>query len=152
MATSGSILLLVTVWASIQDGWGLPVVKQLDSGVPAAPVRTRRCACSNQLDSECHYFCHLDIIWINTPSKTTLYGLGGSMLRRKRSTGRCTCTKPDDQTCKGFCSLRPEATTITSPHADMLDILRAAAKKSQKALDAQRSDGYQPPQAQGKIA
>uniref|UniRef100_A0A671RW96 Endothelin-like toxin domain-containing protein n=1 Tax=Sinocyclocheilus anshuiensis TaxID=1608454 RepID=A0A671RW96_9TELE len=32
-------------------------------------VRSKRCSCNNQLDSECHYFCHLDIIWVNTPSK-----------------------------------------------------------------------------------
>lgn len=35
-------------------------------GVPQR-ARTKRCACSSILDSECHYFCHLDIIWVNTP-------------------------------------------------------------------------------------
>ncbi|KAF4021926.1 hypothetical protein G4228_013297 [Cervus hanglu yarkandensis] len=30
-------------------------------------LRTRRCSCSSWLDKECVYFCHLDIIWVNTP-------------------------------------------------------------------------------------
>lgn len=33
----------------------------------AAHRRARRCSCSSLLDEECVYFCHLDIIWINTP-------------------------------------------------------------------------------------
>ncbi|KAJ8372498.1 hypothetical protein AAFF_G00282050 [Aldrovandia affinis] len=55
------------------------------------------------LDSECHYFCHLDIIWVNTPSKMTLYGLGSPLSRRRRSPGRCACANPDDRTCTSFC-------------------------------------------------
>uniref|UniRef100_A0A665UT36 Endothelin-like toxin domain-containing protein n=1 Tax=Echeneis naucrates TaxID=173247 RepID=A0A665UT36_ECHNA len=73
------------------------------SSIPTQRIRTKRCACNNFLDSECHYFCHLDIIWINTPSKTTLYGLGSILSRRRRSTGRCTCAKPDDRSCTSFC-------------------------------------------------
>ncbi|MBV96475.1 Endothelin-2, partial [Eschrichtius robustus] len=30
-------------------------------------LRPRRCSCSSWLDKECVYFCHLDIIWVNTP-------------------------------------------------------------------------------------
>ena len=30
-------------------------------------VRTKRCSCATFLDKECVYFCHLDIIWVNTP-------------------------------------------------------------------------------------
>ncbi|XP_016856001.2 endothelin-2 isoform X1 [Homo sapiens] len=30
-------------------------------------LRLRRCSCSSWLDKECVYFCHLDIIWVNTP-------------------------------------------------------------------------------------
>lgn len=42
------------------------------SGEPAAeggPVRhrARRCTCFTYKDKECVYYCHLDIIWINTP-------------------------------------------------------------------------------------
>uniref|UniRef100_A0A8C7NDZ7 Endothelin-like toxin domain-containing protein n=1 Tax=Oncorhynchus mykiss TaxID=8022 RepID=A0A8C7NDZ7_ONCMY len=70
---------------------------------PPHRVRTKRCACNNQLDSECHYFCHLDIIWVNTPSKTTVYGLGSPLSRRRRSAGRCVCADSDDHTCTSFC-------------------------------------------------
>uniref|UniRef100_A0A672K2Y0 Endothelin-like toxin domain-containing protein n=1 Tax=Sinocyclocheilus grahami TaxID=75366 RepID=A0A672K2Y0_SINGR len=69
-------------------------------------VRSKRCSCNNQLDSECHYFCHLDIIWVNTPSKTTVYGLGSPLARRRRSTGRCFCASPADRTCNVFCHYR----------------------------------------------
>uniref|UniRef100_A0A3Q4G0B6 Endothelin-like toxin domain-containing protein n=1 Tax=Neolamprologus brichardi TaxID=32507 RepID=A0A3Q4G0B6_NEOBR len=78
---------------------------EVQERVPTHRLRTKRCACSNPLDSECHYFCHLDIIWINTPSKTTVYGLGGAFSRRRRSTGRCTCANRDDQPCAKFCYL-----------------------------------------------
>lgn len=30
-------------------------------------VRHKRCSCATFLDKECVYFCHLDIIWVNTP-------------------------------------------------------------------------------------
>lgn len=30
-------------------------------------VRTKRCSCNSWDDKECIYFCHLDIIWVNTP-------------------------------------------------------------------------------------
>uniref|UniRef100_A0A3Q4G0K4 Endothelin-like toxin domain-containing protein n=1 Tax=Neolamprologus brichardi TaxID=32507 RepID=A0A3Q4G0K4_NEOBR len=81
---------------------------EVQERVPTHRLRTKRCACSNPLDSECHYFCHLDIIWINTPSKTTVYGLGGAFSRRRRSTGRCTCANRDDQPCAKFCYLREQ--------------------------------------------
>uniref|UniRef100_A0A8C5C547 Endothelin-like toxin domain-containing protein n=1 Tax=Gadus morhua TaxID=8049 RepID=A0A8C5C547_GADMO len=68
-----------------------------------ATRRTRRCSCNSRQDSECHYFCHLDIIWINTQSKTTLYGLGSSVARRRRAAGRCFCASPTDRTCSRFC-------------------------------------------------
>ncbi|XP_011385479.1 endothelin-3 [Pteropus vampyrus] len=29
--------------------------------------RARRCTCFTYKDKECVYYCHLDIIWINTP-------------------------------------------------------------------------------------
>ncbi|XP_051892412.1 endothelin-1-like [Pristis pectinata] len=38
--------------------------------------REKRCSCSSMRDKECIYFCHKDIIWVNTPGKTTPYGLG----------------------------------------------------------------------------
>ncbi|NXG17711.1 EDN1 protein, partial [Grallaria varia] len=80
----------------------------------ASPRRARRCSCSSLLDEECVYFCHLDIIWINTPEKTVPYGLGGpsrsrrslkdtvpEMLTEPRS--RCRCTNQKDKKCLNFC-------------------------------------------------
>ncbi|MEQ2188901.1 hypothetical protein GOODEAATRI_019697 [Goodea atripinnis] len=29
--------------------------------------RSKRCTCYTYKDKECVYYCHLDIIWINTP-------------------------------------------------------------------------------------
>nr|XP_032836069.1 endothelin-3-like [Petromyzon marinus] len=37
----------------------------LRSHQPAA--RRKRCSCASVLDRECVFFCHLDIIWIDTP-------------------------------------------------------------------------------------
>lgn len=51
-------------------GSGLPFAEkqELLSLTPRPrPVRTKRCSCNNWDDKECVYFCHLDIIWINTP-------------------------------------------------------------------------------------
>ncbi|XP_069549129.1 endothelin-2 isoform X2 [Brachyistius frenatus] len=126
MSTHRSIFLLVTFWASMQEGLGLPVMKQLeveDNDVPIHHVRTKRCACSNLLDSECHYFCHLDIVWVNTPSKTTVYGLGGALSRRRRSTGRCTCANHDDQTCTHFCHPSPEIKSVKRHQLHILGLL-----------------------------
>ncbi|XP_070691612.1 endothelin-2 [Pempheris klunzingeri] len=141
MSTNTSVLLLITLWASMQDGLGLPVMKQLDAAdsdcVPTQRVRTKRCACSSLLDSECHYFCHLDIIWVNTPSKTTVYGLGSALSRRRRSTSRCTCANLDDQTCTNFCQPSPEITLKRSVKIRQLNIrsiLRAAPSRSKRAL------------------
>lgn len=39
-------------------------------------------------------------------SKTTVYGLGGALLRRRRSTGRCTCADVRDEACSNFCRVR----------------------------------------------
>ncbi|MEQ2252167.1 hypothetical protein ILYODFUR_018914 [Ilyodon furcidens] len=156
MPTHSSLLLLVTLWASLQDGLGLPVVKQAEpeatDGARTHPVRTKRCSCSNLLDSECHYFCHLDIIWVNTPSKMTVYGLGGGLQRRKRFAGRCTCARLDDKTCTSFCYLRPEIQSEKRPQLDILSILRDAVHNSKQALDTGHSGGELLFQAQRKNA
>uniref|UniRef100_A0A3B1K2N2 Endothelin 1 n=1 Tax=Astyanax mexicanus TaxID=7994 RepID=A0A3B1K2N2_ASTMX len=60
--------------------------------------RTKRCSCSTFLDKECVYFCHLDIIWVNTPKRTVSYGLGNAP-RRKRSAPRATDTQPQRCRC-----------------------------------------------------
>ncbi|XP_075868751.1 endothelin-2-like [Nelusetta ayraudi] len=137
MGTNASILLLITLWASVQDGLALPVARQQEveaaDSTPSHGLRTKRCSCSSQLDSECHYFCHLDIIWVNTPSKTTGYGVGSPLSRRRRSTSRCACANPDDKTCSNFClqSSEPDSPKPLARRRAlmMLNILRALAKK-----------------------
>ncbi|NXJ77718.1 EDN1 protein, partial [Trogon melanurus] len=80
----------------------------------AAPRRSRRCSCSSLLDEECVYFCHLDIIWINTPEKTVPYGLGGPSRSRRslkdtvpemlaEPSNRCQCANQKDKKCLNFC-------------------------------------------------
>ncbi|CAG6015768.1 unnamed protein product [Menidia menidia] len=154
MSPHSSLLLFVTFWASIQGGLGLPVVKQLEvegnEGMKAHPMRAKRCACSNLLDSECHYFCHLDIIWVNTPSKTTVYGLGGGLLRRKRSTDRCSCANLSDQPCNSFCHRRSEIKLVQRPQLDIIGILRAAADRSKGARDARLSNREETSEAERK--
>ncbi|MCJ8728105.1 hypothetical protein PDJAM_G00000530 [Pangasius djambal] len=102
MALYTFIIFSISWSAVLHEGFGLPVMNQSAGKVPHRQ-RTKRCSCLSQLDSECHYFCHLDIIWVNTPSKTTVYGLGSPLARRRRSTGRCFCANPADQTCNTFC-------------------------------------------------
>ncbi|XP_076827961.1 endothelin-1 isoform X2 [Brachyhypopomus gauderio] len=45
----------------------------------------------------------MDIIWVNTPSKTAVYGLGSPLVRRLRSANRCFCANSADQACYSFC-------------------------------------------------
>ncbi|XP_006839364.1 PREDICTED: endothelin-3 [Chrysochloris asiatica] len=76
--------------------------------------RARRCTCFTYKDKECVYYCHLDIIWINTPEHTVPYGLSNywGRFRGKRSSEwppswthpRCTCVEIADKTCVHFCS------------------------------------------------
>ncbi|KAH0510990.1 Zinc finger protein 831 [Microtus ochrogaster] len=93
--------------------------EQEAQGVPAHP-RPRRCTCFTYKDKECVYYCHLDIIWINTPEQTVPYGLSNyrGSLRGKRSSGpfpnssqpssrtrlRCACMGRDDKACALFCA------------------------------------------------
>ncbi|KTF96165.1 hypothetical protein cypCar_00024531 [Cyprinus carpio] len=105
-----------------------PVLSMLSSGIfdLAAPAslghgtaqgtpisvrhsRTKRCSCASFMDKECVYFCHLDIIWVNTPERTVSYGLGNAP-RKKRSItepvvpkSRCKCADSQDKTCSSFC-------------------------------------------------
>ncbi|KAM6994705.1 endothelin-2 isoform 2-T2 [Tautogolabrus adspersus] len=133
MSPDTSLFVLITFWASVQDGFGLPVMEQLhaeaDDNVPTQRVRTKRCACSSQMDSECHYFCHLDIIWINTP---------------RRSTCRCTCASPGDQTCTNFCKHSPGTInpkrSLKKRHFNILSILRVTAITSGRTLGVPDSE------------
>ncbi|XP_016385717.1 endothelin-3 isoform X1 [Sinocyclocheilus rhinocerous] len=74
--------------------------------------RARRCTCYSYKDKECVYYCHLDIIWINTPERTVPYGMSsyrGSQRVRCSAEGsvggqRCTCALHSNQECNAFCS------------------------------------------------
>ncbi|KAL0962174.1 hypothetical protein UPYG_G00336670 [Umbra pygmaea] len=111
-------LTMLTICLLMQNGFGLPVSSQLErhEQVPSQSVshhnRVKRCSCSNWLDKECIYFCHLDIIWVTTPNKVIPYGLGSPLSRRRRSTGRCECAHPADRTCTGFCHNSSENTSV----------------------------------------
>uniref|UniRef100_A0A8C5P7G3 Endothelin 2 n=1 Tax=Leptobrachium leishanense TaxID=445787 RepID=A0A8C5P7G3_9ANUR len=74
---------------------------------PNLHTRTKRCSCSNWMDKECIYFCHLDIIWVNTGGQTLPYGLGSPPRRRKRTLSRCQCKDMADRKCAIFCNLEP---------------------------------------------
>ncbi|XP_049921009.1 endothelin-3b [Epinephelus moara] len=80
--------------------------------------RSKRCTCYSYKDKECVYYCHLDIIWINTPERTVPYGMssyrgpqrirravGGQATEREGArTQRCVCTVLDvDPQCHNFC-------------------------------------------------
>nr|XP_057940748.1 endothelin-3b isoform X2 [Doryrhamphus excisus] len=80
--------------------------------------RSKRCTCYSYKDKECIYYCHLDIIWINTPERTVPYGMssyqGAQRLRRavtgqpseheQTNTQRCVCASLDaDPECHQFC-------------------------------------------------
>ncbi|KAJ6664514.1 hypothetical protein lerEdw1_007171 [Lerista edwardsae] len=84
------------------------------SSAPWPPRRSKRCSCSSMMDKECIYFCHLDIIWINTPERTVPYGLGvRSRTRRsledasheslQEPHNRCQCANRKDKKCIKFC-------------------------------------------------
>ncbi|XP_010871916.1 endothelin-2 [Esox lucius] len=111
-------LTVVSVCVLLGDGFGLPVSGQLELHGQSTPqsgshhTRVKRCSCSNWMDKECIYFCHLDIIWVNTPNKIMPYGLGSPLSRRRRSLSRCECAHPADRTCSGFCHHSSENPTI----------------------------------------
>ncbi|XP_030618723.1 endothelin-3 isoform X1 [Delphinapterus leucas] len=86
--------------------------------------RARRCTCFTYKDKECVYYCHLDIIWINTPERTVPYGLSNyrGSFRGRRSAGtfprssqpskgtpRCACAESEDAACVHFCTWTPAA-------------------------------------------
>ncbi|XP_034092645.1 endothelin-2 [Gymnodraco acuticeps] len=93
-------LTLLIICMALQDGCGHPLSEH--------HVRTKRCSCNSWDDKECIYFCHLDIIWVNTPSKLLPYGLGSPLSRRRRSAERCECLNSADKTCSRFCQKSSE--------------------------------------------
>ncbi|XP_030578083.1 endothelin-1 [Archocentrus centrarchus] len=71
--------------------------------------REKRCSCENQKDKECIFFCHIGIVWVNTPSQLVPYGFGSVRLRRDVS--RCRCMESKDAECLKFCTVhkKPQA-------------------------------------------
>ncbi|XP_071757495.1 endothelin-1 [Centroberyx gerrardi] len=90
---------------------------------PGRHVRTKRCSCATFLDKECVYFCHLDIIWVNTPERVVSYGLGNAPRTRRAVADsmatnrgpRCKCLSENDSACTNFCSLENHPRYKTSP-------------------------------------
>ncbi|XP_036888434.1 endothelin-2 isoform X2 [Sturnira hondurensis] len=119
--------LALALLVALHEGKGQATATQ-EQPVPTprargSHLRPRRCSCSSWLDKECVYFCHLDIIWVNTPGQTAPYGLGNPPRRRRRSLpGRCECSSARDPACATFCHRRPwteiEATPGTGSSAD----------------------------------
>ncbi|CAN8200757.1 unnamed protein product [Coccothraustes coccothraustes] len=103
MGSHPAVLLALALCALLEAGLGHPPA---ESHLAARP-RSKRCSCNSWLDKECIYFCHLDIIWVNTPGHTAPYGLGSPPRRRKRSAGRCECSHSRDSICATFCHGRP---------------------------------------------
>uniref|UniRef100_A0A3P8XNZ7 Endothelin-1 n=1 Tax=Esox lucius TaxID=8010 RepID=A0A3P8XNZ7_ESOLU len=71
---------------------------------PVHHIRNKRCSCATFMDRECVYFCHLDIIWVNTPERVVSYGLGNASrkkraIRDSKQDPRCKCVREDDGTC-----------------------------------------------------
>uniref|UniRef100_A0A4W4DS56 Endothelin-1 n=1 Tax=Electrophorus electricus TaxID=8005 RepID=A0A4W4DS56_ELEEL len=100
MLSSG--IVHTAIPASLGEGAG--------SSIIARHPRTKRCSCATFLDKECVYFCHLDIIWVNTPERTVSYGLGNAPRKKRSVEGsrateipRCKCTDSSDSTCSLFC-------------------------------------------------
>ncbi|XP_075995526.1 endothelin-1 [Genypterus blacodes] len=87
---------------------GSPTASAVTQGRHA---RTKRCSCSTFLDKECVYFCHLDIIWVNTPERVVSYGLGNAPRAKRALTDsmvtssgpRCKCLRDADSACSNFC-------------------------------------------------
>ncbi|CAL8351852.1 unnamed protein product [Gadus morhua 'NCC'] len=93
----------------------------LDRSSAGPRRRAKRCTCYSYKDKECVYYCHLDIIWINTPERLVPYGMSGSQgprrLRRSARTEggrrgaepqpqRCACALESDGVCGRFCVIR----------------------------------------------
>ncbi|XP_036915889.1 endothelin-3 isoform X2 [Sturnira hondurensis] len=108
-----------------------------EQAAPGGPVhhRARRCTCFTYKDKECVYYCHLDIIWINTPEQTVPYGLSSyrGRVRGRRSawpfprspqplewTRRCACAASHDLACMRFCT-RTLAVSRSSVAAETRD-------------------------------
>ncbi|XP_075706675.1 endothelin-2 [Rhinoderma darwinii] len=129
-AGSVAMCLAVAVTATIS----LP---EISSTVPPnSHARIKRCSCNNWMDKECIYFCHLDIIWVNTGSQMLPYGLGSPRRRRKRASARCQCGDVKDRTCNSFCqkTSRANADRKSSSTQEIIPVNNFLNMKSQVRL------------------
>ncbi|XP_040043926.2 endothelin-1 [Gasterosteus aculeatus] len=139
LATTGGLLALsrtgvmdMCIWISalsLMHTWiicavlSAPAAQTPAASTDAPPrrhVRNKRCSCATFLDNECVYFCHLDIIWVNTPERVVAYGLGSApRTRRALADPRCQCLRQNDVTCTNFCQLEspPRYETDTAMRA-----------------------------------
>uniref|UniRef100_A0A8C6UI98 Endothelin-3 n=1 Tax=Neogobius melanostomus TaxID=47308 RepID=A0A8C6UI98_9GOBI len=107
------------------DSRGVDALR-LDTQPPRPSPVSKRCTCYTYKDKECVYYCHLDIIWINTPEHTLPYGMssyqGSPRVRRsvratgrtEASTSRCVCSLSSDAHCRSFCVHRAWTENIRS--------------------------------------
>ncbi|XP_041831583.1 endothelin-1 [Melanotaenia boesemani] len=133
-----TLILIQQHQASVRS----PVVEEgpLAQLTHTAHRREKRCSCENQKDKECIFFCHIGIVWVNTPSHVVPYGFGSVRLRRELH--RCLCTNSQDAECLSFCSadMQPqEENTVVKKKTDKLKRYRAAfwEKRSRHALRRQ---------------
>ncbi|XP_006987326.3 endothelin-2 [Peromyscus maniculatus bairdii] len=126
-------IALALLWA-LHEGKG-QAAATLEQPAPAPKgrsphLRFRRCSCNSWLDKECVYFCHLDIIWVNTAGQTAPYGLGNPPRRRRRSLPRrCECSTARDSACATFCHQRPWPETVVTPSSRTPGAVLKAGKK-----------------------
>ncbi|XP_069028699.1 endothelin-2 [Embiotoca jacksoni] len=99
--------------------------------------REKRCSCENQKDKECIFFCHIGIVWVNTPSHVVPYGFGSVRLRREIS--RCLCSDSQDAECLSFCHTQEENAAVKRKTDKQLQRHRAAfwEKRNRHALRQQ---------------
>ncbi|XP_053705932.1 endothelin-3b [Synchiropus splendidus] len=111
-----------SVIPSVKPGGGHSPARA--AGSDATKTRSKRCTCYSYTDKECVYYCHLDIIWINTPERTVPYGMssyqGPQRVRRAAGTSvrserakekipRCVCANQGtDAGCSEFCLSSPQ--------------------------------------------
>uniref|UniRef100_A0A8C3HQ70 Endothelin 2 n=1 Tax=Chrysemys picta bellii TaxID=8478 RepID=A0A8C3HQ70_CHRPI len=117
--------LAITLCILLGEGMGRPPLESHLAATSSRHPRTKRCSCNSWQDKECIYFCHLDIIWVNTPGQTAPYGLGSPPRRRKRSLNRCECSHSKDSICATFCQLMGQVSVQGGPH--LADTLKAGA-------------------------
>ncbi|XP_020513447.1 endothelin-2 [Labrus bergylta] len=90
--------------------------------------REKRCSCDNQKDKECIFFCHIGIVWVNSPSHVVPYGFGSVRLRRELV--RCFCMDTQDAECVSFCSAH------TQTHGDGAEVTGKSDKRLERNPDA----------------